>query len=82
MTIATDPNHSFESLTSAVSTLSLKDKQKLADILEQQIFEAEEDAYEEDEQTIAEIESARAAYKAGEYDTYEDYVANRTTKSS
>ena len=63
----------IESLVVSINHLSLEDKQKLADILEQQIFEAEEDA-----ETVAEIKAVKAAYAAGEYDTYEDYVANRS----
>ena len=68
MTTATNHKHSIESLVSAIDTLSLKEKQKLADILDQQIFEAKN-----------EISAVKAAYEAGEYDTYENYVANRTS---
>ena len=76
------PQGSVESLVVAINALSLEEKQKLADILEQQIFEAEEAAYEEDAETASEIKAVRAAYEAGEYDTYKDYVANRSAQSS
>lgn len=77
MTITTEPKNSIESLIIAINTLSLADKHKLADILEQQIFEAEEESYEEDPETSAEIKVVKDAYEAGEYDTYDDYVASR-----
>ncbi|MEL7224308.1 MAG: hypothetical protein AAGL17_05455 [Cyanobacteria bacterium J06576_12] len=82
MTVTVDPKNPgpenpVESLVQAISTLNLSDKQKLLDILEQQIFEAEEDSYEEGAETTAEIKAVKAAYNAGDYDTYSNYVANR-----
>jgi hypothetical protein len=77
MTVAVDSSDSIEALVQAISTLTLTDKQKLLDILEQQIFEAEEDSYEEDEDTKAEIKAIKAAYEAGDYDTYDVYMENR-----
>lgn len=81
MKTTVDPQNPVESLVLAISDLTLEDKQKLLDILEQQIFEAEEDSYEEDAETVAEINAVKAAYDAGHYDTYEDFVANRSSKS-
>jgi len=69
---------SVESLISAVSGLSLKDKQRLVEALEQQIFEAEEAAYKDDAETIAEIEAVQAEYAAGECQSYDDYLKERT----
>jgi hypothetical protein len=41
----------FESLTEAIKSLDLSQKQQLLEILEQQIFQAEEASYQDDEET-------------------------------
>ncbi|MCZ8027020.1 MAG: hypothetical protein PX481_27115 [Microcystis sp. M53603_WE2] len=43
----------FESLTEAIKSLDLTQKQQLLEILEQQIFQAEETSYQDDEETLA-----------------------------
>lgn len=68
---------SLESLVSAISMLTLKDKEKLIGIIEQQIFEKEEENYEEDAETATEIEKVRAEYEAGDYVTIDEYIASR-----
>lgn len=72
----------IESLASAISTLTLEDKEKLLSIIEQQIFEAEEESYAESAETIAEIQAARAAYEAGDYVTFDEYLANRSAQTT
>lgn len=69
--------NSLESLVAAIGTLTLKDKEKLIDIIEQQIFEEEEENYEEDAETAAAIEKVRAEYENGDSVTIDDYVASR-----
>lgn len=64
----------FASLLAAVSTLNQTDKHKLLEILEGQLFD---DALENDPKLIAEIEMARADYAAGNYITFEEYLAQR-----
>ncbi|NJL23113.1 MAG: hypothetical protein HC895_23485 [Leptolyngbyaceae cyanobacterium SM1_3_5] len=71
----------FESLVEAIASLDLKDKHKLREILEDQIFEAEEDL-ENDPEVLAEVEEARNAYQAGDYQTIQDYIADRSEISS
>lgn len=68
---------SLESLVSAISVLTLKDKEKLIDIIEQQIFEEEEENYEEGAETAAEIEKVKAEYEAGDYVTIDEYIDSR-----
>ena len=63
----------IESLTDAISSLDLKQKHRLLDILEQKIFEEEEALYEDDAETLAEIASTKAEYEAGEYVTLDEY---------
>lgn len=75
-------SNSVESLASAISTLALEDKEKLLSIIEQQIFESEEESYEESAETVAEIQAARAAYEAGDYVTFDEYLANRSAQST
>lgn len=48
---------SFESLVEAISSLDLEEKRQLQEVIEQQIFEAEEALYEDDAETLAEIAS-------------------------
>lgn len=42
--------------------LASEDQQKLLEVLEQRIFEAEEAAYQKDEETAAEIKAVQAEY--------------------
>ncbi|MBR8826993.1 MAG: hypothetical protein DSM107014_03645 [Gomphosphaeria aponina SAG 52.96 = DSM 107014] len=60
----------FESLVSAIKSLNLEEQQKLLEILEEQIFAAEEE-WENSPEIIAEVEEARQAYQAGDYQTIE-----------
>lgn len=57
---------SLETLAEAISSLDLTEKRQLQELIEQQIFEAEEALYEDDADTLAEIEAVRAEYKDGE----------------
>ena len=71
----------FASLVEAIASLNLEDKHKLQEILEDQIFEAEEEM-ENDPEVLAEVEAARKAYQAGDYQTIQDYIANRSETPS
>jgi hypothetical protein len=73
---------SFESLVEAIESLDLPEQRQILEILEQKVFEAEEALYEDDAETIAEIQAVRAEYEAGEYQTLEDYLASRVQSSS
>ena len=57
----------FESLVDSVAELSLRDKLRLWELLDEQIARAEEEAWEQDPTVQAEIREARAAYQAGDY---------------
>ena len=72
----------IESLIAAIDTLELEDWQKLLEILEQKIFEAEEANYEEDSETTAEIKAIQAEYDAGDYVTFDDYLASHSGQAS
>jgi hypothetical protein len=65
---------SLETLIEVISSLDLEEKQQLKGIIEQQIFEAEEDAMEQDPQVLAEIAEARKAYQEGDYQTIQEYI--------
>jgi hypothetical protein len=73
---------SLEDLAAAISSLNLEEKRQLQDIIEQQIFEAEEALYEDDAETQVEIQAVRAEYAVGEYMTMAEYVDNRSDKAS
>jgi hypothetical protein len=76
---------SFEALVEAIATLDLENKQKLLEILEileDQIFDAEEDKMENSPEVLAEVAEARKAYQAGDYQTLEEYIANHAQPAS
>ncbi|MEH2332243.1 hypothetical protein [Nostoc sp.] len=67
---------SLETLAEAISSLDLTEKRQLQELIEQQIFEAEEALYEDDAETLAEIQAVRTEYKDGESITIDEYLAN------
>ena len=72
----------FASLVDAIASLGVEEKRKLWQLLEEEIAQAEEDLLEEDPTVKTEIQSARIAYQKGDYQTIEEYIANRTGKTS
>ncbi len=71
----------FESLVDAISSLGLEEKRRLWQRLDEEITQAEEDLLEEDPTIQAEIQEARTAYQTGDYQTIEEYIANRSGKT-
>ncbi len=67
---------SLEVLAEAISSLDLTEKRQLQELIEQQIFEAEEALYEDDAETLSEIQAVRAEYRDGESMTIDEYLAN------
>ncbi len=72
---------SLEVLAEAISFLNLEEKHQLQEIIEQQIFEAEEALYSDDAQTKAEIRAVRAEYTVGEYMNMDEYLAKRSNQA-
>jgi gamma-glutamyl phosphate reductase len=72
----------FESLVEAIASLDLEKKHQLLEILEDLLFEAEEDLLEQNPQVVAEIEEARQAYQMGDYQTIQQYLASQSKKTS
>ncbi|MEM9216002.1 MAG: hypothetical protein AAGD25_16855 [Cyanobacteria bacterium P01_F01_bin.150] len=73
---------SLESLIQAIRPLDLKAKQQLLEHLEQQIFEAEEAQYEDDEETIREIEAVQSEYEQGDCMTFDEYLQTSQQEAS
>lgn len=69
---------SFQSLLEAISSLGISERYKIWEFLEAELFASEDDSPED----IAEIEAARADYKAGDYTTFDRYMAQRANKST
>lgn len=65
---------SFAALVEAIRQLSIDDKQRLADIIEEQIA-CDEEAWERSPEVEAEVEQARREYRAGEYVTIDELIA-------
>lgn len=71
----------LESLVNAIASLELEEKRKLVQLLNKEIEQAEEDLLEEDVNVQAEIQEARIAYKTGDYQTIQQYIANQSGKA-
>ncbi|PZD70385.1 hypothetical protein C1752_13692 [Acaryochloris thomasi RCC1774] len=52
------------------------------DILKDQVFEAEEEAMENEPDVVAEVSDARHAYETGDYQTIEEYRTRRSQSAS
>jgi len=70
----------FESLVESMKELSLDEKYRLWELLEEQIAQAEEEILERDPSVQAEIQAARAEYQSGDYETIDEYIAHRKEK--
>lgn len=68
---------SFRSLLEAISSLNIAEKHQLWKLLEAELFPDDEDSTED----IAEIQAARADYKAGDYMTFDEYKVQRAERS-
>jgi hypothetical protein len=73
---------SLDKLVEAISSLDLEEKRQLQEMIEQQIFEAEEALYEDDPETQAEIQAVRAEYAPDNYLTIDEYLAGGSGQSS
>ncbi|GAP97222.1 hypothetical protein [Leptolyngbya sp. NIES-2104] len=73
---------SLEELLEVIASLDLEEKRQLQEMLEQKIFEDEEADYEDDPETLAEIQAVEDEYAAGDYLTYDEYLAQRKSKAS
>jgi hypothetical protein len=71
----------FESLIDSVTALSLEDKRRLWELLYEQLAQAEEEMWDQDPTTQAEIQEARAAYRSGDYVTIDEYIAQKHKKA-
>jgi hypothetical protein len=71
----------LESISKAISPLSLENKKQLLEILEQQIFELEEANYQDDENTINEIKLVQQEYKNQEYLNLDQFLQQRNNIS-
>jgi hypothetical protein len=69
---------SFQSLLEAISSLGTAEKHQLWELLEAELFPDDEDSPED----IAEIQAARADYKAGDYTTFDEYTVRRAERSA
>jgi len=70
----------FESLVDSVAELSLEEKRRLWELLDQQLAQAEEEMWEQDPAVQAEIQEAHTAYQAGDYLTIDEYLAKQDKK--
>lgn len=81
MTQTTGLQIPFQSLIEAITSLELEEKHQLLQILEEEIAQAEEDLLESDPTIQAEIQQAHLDYQTGDYQTLDEYIANRAQKN-
>jgi hypothetical protein len=67
---------SFQSLIAAISSLKTAEKHQLLEFIEAELFPEEDDPDD-----IAEVQAARADYRAGDYTTFDRYTAERSNRS-
>jgi hypothetical protein len=70
----------FTDFVSAVKQLSLDDKRRLWNLLDDEMSQTEEDMWERDPAMLAEIRDARSAYETGDFLTIDQYDAHRREK--
>ncbi len=70
-------SQALHSAIESLNALSLEEKHQLWQILEQAIFQAEEENWIEDDDTIAEIQQVREEYIRGEYVTFDQYLVKK-----
>ena len=75
MTVTIKLELTLDKLIEAISSLDFEEKCKLREVIEQQIFEIEEENYEDDPETLAELELVKNEYKQGDYITLDDFLA-------
>jgi len=66
---------SLEKLVEVISSLDFDEKCQLKEVIEQQIFEAEEEKYQDNTETLAELELVRKEYEQGDYVTLDDFLS-------
>jgi hypothetical protein len=67
---------SFQSLLEAIASLETAEKHQLLEFLEDELFPDDEDSPVD----IAEIQAARSDYQAGDYTTFDRYMAQRANR--
>jgi len=72
----------FESLVDSIKELTLNEKYRLWELLEEQIAQTEEEIMERDPSVQAEIQAARTEYQSGDYETIDEYIARRKERAS
>ncbi|MGK7878622.1 MAG: hypothetical protein AB4060_00740 [Crocosphaera sp.] len=65
----------FEILVKTIKYLDLQKQQQLLEILEDKLFEVEEE-WEKNPEIIAEVEAAKKAYQTGDYLTIEEFISS------
>lgn len=69
---------SFQALLEAVSSLGTAEKHQILELLQTELFPDDEDSPED----IAAIQAARADYQAGNYTTFDQYMAQRANRAT
>lgn len=71
----------FDALVDAVKNLGTFEQRRLWEILEAQLGQYEEDQFENDPAIRNQIAEARAAYHAGDFQTLDEYQAQRKKRN-
>ena len=63
----------FETLVNTVEHMSVPEKIKLSDVLEEELAQVEESFFDNDPVSKAEMQEAREAFKNGDYVTLDEF---------
>ena len=65
----------LQTIVDSVHLLSMKERLQLLELLEEELAQQEEEAFENDPKVTSEIHESRMQYERGEYLTIEEYIA-------
>lgn len=69
-------NIPFDAVVEAIKSLDSEKQRELFDLLDDLLFEQEEEDTEYNPTVMAEVEEARQAYRNGDYQAIQDYAAS------
>jgi hypothetical protein len=68
----------MEALIESLKSLGLSEKRQIWQILDEEIAQAEEENWEDNEATAIEIQAVREEYVKGEYTTFNEYLSQQS----
>lgn len=70
----------LQTIVDSVRLLSIQERLQLLELIEEELAQQEEEAFENDPKVKAEIHEARMQYERGEFVTVDEYLSTRTKR--